>query len=149
MACVALNIPSAIRLIRLFNILFFSLIRLIRTVSNGRNGAIALLFQCENKKARPRFLAAGLLLFLSRGGWPQALGRIVAAPSTMCQFHESSLNRRQTSKKLLCAAGLFNRHSLLDRRLLRNWMSPDPAATDSATAQMPGLYPAMVRCRSG
>src|SRR5689334_22023699 len=108
MACVALNIPRAIRLIRLFNILFFSLIRLIRAVSNGRNGAIALLFQCKNKKARSRFLAAGLLLFLSRGVRPQALGRIVAAPSTMCQFHESSKNRRKPSRKLLYAAGIFN-----------------------------------------
>ncbi|MNY46805.1 hypothetical protein D3C86_1820230 [compost metagenome] len=149
MACVALNIPRAIRLILLFNILFFSLIRLIRAVSNGRNGAIALLFQGENKKARPRFLAAGLLLFLSRGGRPQALGRIVAAPLTRCQFHESSRNRRKTSKKLLYAAEIFNPRSLREHRLLRYWMSAAPAATDSAIAQMPGVCPAMARYRSG
>jgi hypothetical protein len=91
--CVALNIPRAIRLIRLFNIVFFSLFPVDTRCVERRNGAIALFFHDENKKARPRFLAAGLFIIFDRGGRPQALGRIVAAPSTMCQFHESSKNR--------------------------------------------------------
>ena len=31
--------------------------------------------------------------FVSHGGWPQALGRILSAPLTMCQFQESSVGR--------------------------------------------------------
>jgi hypothetical protein len=80
MACVALNIPRAIRLIRLFNILFFSLLRVDTRCVERLKRRYRTLFSPRNKKARPRKVVAGLFIILSHGGWPQALGRILVAP---------------------------------------------------------------------
>jgi hypothetical protein len=91
MACVALNIPSAIRLIRLFNILF-SLLRVETRCVERLKRRFALFFTPKQKDP-PTVNRVGPFIILSHGGWPQALGRIVAAPSIMCQFQESSLNR--------------------------------------------------------
>jgi hypothetical protein len=63
MACVALNIPRAIRLIRLFNILF-SLLRVDTRCAERLKWRYCALFSPRNKKARPRKIAAGLFIVL-------------------------------------------------------------------------------------
>jgi hypothetical protein len=68
MACVALNIPSAIRLIRLFNILF-SLLRVeTRCVERLKRRFLHSCIHPETKKPADVNVMAGLLLILSHGG---------------------------------------------------------------------------------
>jgi hypothetical protein len=69
MACVALNIPRAIKLIRLFNILFFSLLPVDTRCVERLKRRYRTLFSPQNKKARPRRNRGGpFYYFMSHGG---------------------------------------------------------------------------------
>jgi len=68
MAEVALNIPSAIKLIRLFNILF-SLLRVeTRCVERLKRRLLHSFIHPETKRPAQDNVMAGLLLILSHGG---------------------------------------------------------------------------------
>jgi hypothetical protein len=86
MACVALNIPSAIRLIRLFNMLF-SLLRVDTRCAVQLKRRYRALFSPENKKARPRKFAAGLLLFCE--SWLLATG---VGANPICAVNDVSIS---------------------------------------------------------
>jgi len=64
MACVALNIPRAIRLIRLFNILFFSLFPVDTRCVERLKRRYRTLFSPQTKRPAHEEIVAGLFIVL-------------------------------------------------------------------------------------
>jgi hypothetical protein len=69
MACVALNIPRAIRLIRLFNILFFSLLPVDTRCVERLKWRYHALFSPKTKRPAHEKIVSGLfIILLGHGG---------------------------------------------------------------------------------